>query len=146
MDNYYCKNCNKENKAIINNRINKSPLYLIVSLNRFIEEEQKLIVNPNIPEILYKEVLNIGDILDNYNENYLYDLYGVIISKELRNTSKFSKMFNSLTYKLGKEYPNIAYCKNNGDWISYEDEKIENLENPYDKGAYILFYKARNQK
>ena len=52
LDNYYCKNCNKENKAIINNRINKSPLYLIVSLNRFIEEEQKLIVNPNIPEIL----------------------------------------------------------------------------------------------
>ena len=144
LDNWHCKNCGENDKAIKKIRIHKTPLYLIISLNRFKEDDKKLIINTDNEELFYDEVLNIYDSIDNDNENFLYDLYGVIVNKELRYKNKLSKIFNTLTYN--KEYPNIALCKNNGSWISYENEKIESIEYPFDKGAYILFYKARTQK
>ena len=143
LDNWFCKVCKKEGKATKKIEINKMPLYLIISLNRFYEEHKnnKVIVNQDNTEIFYTELLNLDDFINNNNENYLYDLYGVIINKEYNNSKALYQIF----YRI-KEYSNVAYCKNQGKWISYEDEKIEPIDNPYDKCAYILFYKARKKE
>ena len=142
LDNWFCKVCKKEGKAKKKIDINKMPLYLIISLNRFYEEhkDNKVIVKQDDTEILYTELLNLDYFFNNNNENYLYDLYGVIVNKEYKNSNTLYKIFGRV-----KEYSNVAYCKNLDKWISYEDEKIEPIDNPYDKCAYILFYKARKK-
>ena len=37
-----------------------------------------------------------------------------------------------------------AICKNNNDWILYDDKTFKKIKEPFNKNAYILFYKRKN--
>jgi ubiquitin C-terminal hydrolase len=37
-----------------------------------------------------------------------------------------------------------AICKNDGNWVSYNDSVIKIVDNPVTKNAYVLFYKMKN--
>ena len=56
----------------------------------------------------------------------IYDLYAITIHKELMN---------------GGHY--IAFCKNKGIWLTYDDDRVSMCENPISKDAYLLFYKKK---
>ena len=128
----FCEKCNKKYSKKF--EIYKPPLYLIAHFKRFSNKNKgnKISIIKNSIPIYYNEILNLKDfIINQKNENYLYDLYGVII-----NIESSSIIFNN-------KYHNKAFCKNQGNWISYDDEKIDKINTPYDKDAYLLFYKLR---
>ena len=124
----YCKKCkNKLEKKI---ELYKTPLYLIIHLNRFKQKSnnKSKLSNKNDTFIEYKEILNLKDFVVGLNkEKSLYDLYGVVLH------SKFMNFYNRF----------ISYCKNYGFWFSYDDTNVNKLDDPINKDAYLLFYKKR---
>ena len=57
----------------------------------------------------------------------IYDLYGVIEHYGTLNQGHYT-----------------AICKNDGNWVSYNDSIIKIVDNPVTKNAYVLFYKMKN--
>ena len=57
----------------------------------------------------------------------IYDLYGVIEHYGSLNSGHYT-----------------AICKNDGNWVSYNDSVINIINNPVTKNAYVLFYKMKN--
>ena len=53
----------------------------------------------------------------------LYDLYAVINHKSINGCNHFT-----------------AFCNNDNRWIEYDDHKLNLIDNPVTKDAYILFY------
>ena len=84
--------------------------------------------NKNETLIDYKEILNLNDfVVGPDKEKSIYLLYGVIIHKKILN---------------GGHY--VSLCKNNGDWLIYNDSEVGYCNNPIHKDAYLLFYKRKS--
>ena len=128
---WYCSKCGKHQKAIKKMQIFKTPLYLIVQLKRFKQRGAlmgSILGTKNETLIDYKEILNLDDFVYGPDKKEsIYLLYGVIIHKKFLN---------------GGHY--FAFCKNDGQWLFYNDKKVGYCENPINKDAYLLFYKRKN--
>ena len=130
---WYCGNCKNHQIAGKKIEIYKTPIYLTVQLKRFKHRNifwKFLLGNKNETVIEYKTILNLKDFVvdpDKNKKNLVYSLYGVIVHKKFMN---------------GGHY--FAHCKNNGRWITFNDDKLYKCEDPIDKDAYLLFYKKVN--
>ena len=128
---WFCNKCKEHRIAGKRIEIYKTPIYLIIQLKRFKNRNyflKALFGNKNETVIDYKYILNLKEFVvgpDKYNS--IYSLYGVIVHKKFMN---------------GGHY--FAHCKNNGIWITFNDEKFEKCDNPIDRDAYLLFYKKQN--
>ena len=125
----YCNKCQTKLEKTI--ELYKTPFYLIIHLNRFKPKNnnKNIFSNKNDTFIEYKEILNLKDFVVGPNKDKsLYDLYGIVLH------SKFMNLLNHY----------ISYCKNYGFWFSYDDTEFNNIENPINKDAYLLFYKRRS--
>ena len=129
-----CNKCNKAQKASKKFEIFKTPYYLIVQLKRF--KQRGPLMNSifgakNSTFVDYKEILNLNDfVVGPDKEKSIYYLYGVVIHLSLSNE--------------GGHY--ISFCKNNGEWLTYNDKDIELCQNPIHKDAYLLFYRRKGIK
>ena len=128
---WFCSKCKNHQIAGKKIEIYKTPIYLTVQLKRFKHRNNfwKLILgNKNETVIEYKNILNLKDfVVGPDKNNSIYTLYGVIVHKKFMN---------------GGHY--FAHCKNNGLWITFNDDKLSKCDNPIDKDAYLLFYKKEN--
>ena len=128
---WYCGKCGKHQKATKKMEIYKTPYYLIVQLKRFKQRGnlmRTILGNKNETLIDYKEILYLNDFVSGADkEKSIYLLYGVIIHKKILN---------------GGHY--VSLCKNNGDWLIYNDSEVGYCNNPIHKDAYLLFYKRKS--
>ena len=128
---WYCAKCSKSQKAKKKMEIYRTPDYLIVQLKRFKQRGalmRNILGSKNETLIDYKEILNLSDfVVGPDKEKSIYLLYGVVIHRALLN---------------GGHY--YSFCKNNGDWLFYNDSDVGYCKNPINKDAYLLFYKRRN--
>ena len=128
---WYCNNCKQHQNAAKKIEIYKTPLYLIIQLKRFKQRNsfvRFIMGSKNTTYINYKEVLNVNNfVVGPDKDKSIYDLYAITIHKEFMN---------------GGHY--IAFCKNKGIWVTYDDEKVSRCENPISKDAYLLFYKKKS--
>ena len=127
---WFCNKCKQHRNAKKKFEIYRTPIYLIIQLKRFRKRNmimRAIMGSKNETNIEYKEILNIKDfVVGPDKSNSIYSLYGVIIHK---------KMFNGGHY--------YAYCKNKGQWITFNDERLSLCDNPIYKDAYLLFYKRK---
>ena len=125
---WFCSKCKEHVKAQKKIEIYKTPIYLIIQLKRFRQRNnvtRYIFGNKNETFIDYKQILNLGDFVVGPDKNKsIYSLYGVIIHKKFMN---------------GGHY--YAYCKNQGIWITFDDDELKLCKNPIDKDAYLLFFK-----
>ena len=125
---WFCSKCKEHVRALKKIEIYKTPIYLIIQLKRFRQRNnvtRYILGNKNETFIDYKEILNLRDFVVGPDKNKsIYSLYGVIIHKKFMN---------------GGHY--YAYCKNNGIWITFDDDELKLCKNPVDKDAYLLFFK-----
>ena len=128
---WYCSKCKEHRNARKMIEIFRTPLYLIVQLKRFKHRNNIMkffLGSKNSTFVNYNESLNLKDfVVGPDKDKSIYNLYGIIIHKEYMN---------------GGHY--IAYCKNQGKWCIYDDEKVSFCDNPVSKDAYLLFYKRKN--
>ena len=126
-----CGKCNKYQKAMKKMEIYKTPEYLIIQLKRFKQRGvlmSNILGNKNETLIDYKEILNLNDfVVGPDKEKSIYLLYGVVIHKKILN---------------GGHY--YSFCKNNGDWLFYNDLEAGYCHDPINKDAYLLFYKRKS--
>jgi hypothetical protein len=129
-DMWYCSKCQKLQLSKQKLQIYKSPYYLIIQLKRF-----------NVKKNFLNESSFSGEKKNNFvtypindfdlseyivgpeKDNAKYDLYGVI------------QHFGSLN---GGHY--TAICKNDNNWVSYNDSSLDFISDPVTRNAYILFY------
>ena len=127
---WFCNKCKHHQNASKKIEIYRTPIYLIIQLKRFKHMNNFIKVflgNKNETLIDYKEILNLREfVVGPDKDKSIYSLYGVIVHKKFMN---------------GGHY--YAYCKNNGLWITYNDERLSYCKNPIDKDAYLLFYKRK---
>ena len=127
---WYCNTCKQHQDAAKKIEIYKTPLYLIIQLKRFKIRNnivRFILGSKNSTYINYKEVLNLKEfVVGPDKDKSIYDLYAITIHKELMN---------------GGHY--IAFCKNKGIWLTYDDDRVSMCENPISKDAYLLFYKKK---
>ena len=112
--------------------IYKPPNYLIILLKRynfkknsgntFSGEKNNTFVTYPTDNLDIKEYI-VGPEKD----KAIYDLYGVIEHYGSLNSGHYT-----------------AICKNDGNWVSYNDSVINIINNPVTKNAYVLFYKMKN--
>ena len=109
----------------------KSPNILIIQLKRFNIKEKfdsNFIGEKDYTLVSYP----INDLdLSKYivgpeKKNAKYDLYGVIQHTGSLNEGHYT-----------------AICKNNDNWVTYNDFKLDFTNNPVTNYAYILFYKRK---
>ena len=135
-DMWYCSNCKKHQISKQKLQIYKSPNYLIVQIKRFnikkkFDSESIFTGEKNNTFVSYP----INDLdLSSYivgpeKKNTKYDLYGVIQHSGSLNGGHYT-----------------AICKNDGNWVTYNDSKLDIADNPVTNNAYILFYKRKNKK
>ena len=136
-DMWYCSKCKKHQISKQKLQIYKAPNYLIIQIKRFnikkygsssstfSGEKNDTFVSYPITD------LNLSDYIvgPEKDKNNIYDLYGVV------------QHFGSLS---GGHY--TAICKNDGNWISYNDSSLDIVNNPVTKNAYILFYKRKESE
>ena len=129
-DMWYCSKCQKLQLSTQKLQLYKSPYYLIIQLKRF-----------NVKKNILQESTFTGEKKNNYiiypinnldmskyivgpeKDKAKYDLYGVI------------QHFGGLS---GGHY--TAICKNDNNWVSYNDSSLDFVQNPVTQNAYILFY------
>ena len=125
---WFCSKCKEHVKAQKKIEIYKTPIYLIIQLKRFRQRNnvtRYIFGNKNETYIDYKQILNLQDFVVGPDKNKsIYSLYGVIIHKKFMN---------------GGHY--YAYCKNQGIWITFDDDELKLCKNSIDKDAYLLFFK-----
>ena len=130
-DKWFCSKCKKHQNASKKMEIYKTPYYLIVQLKRFKQRNslmRNVLGSKNETLIDYKEILNLSDfVVGPDKDKSIYYLYGVVVHISIFN---------------GGHY--ISYCKNQGDWLIYNDVKVGYCKNPINKGAYLLFYKRKS--
>ena len=110
-------------------KIFKAPNYLIIQLRRFKKKSNGLfsfLQGDKNETFVSFPIKNLD--LSNYVEGpgkseCLYDLYAVINHKSINGCNHFT-----------------AFCKNNNKWIEYDDQRLNLIDNPVTKDAYILFY------
>ena len=121
-----CDNCKKEMKFSQDTKIAHPPDILMLSIQRFKENNEKNNCNVKINEII--DIREFIDYECGYNEESLYVLYGII------------NHIGSVDF--GHYY---SYIKvNNQDWYEFNDVSVKSLDyNFYDvdsPNAYILIY------
>ena len=133
-DSWFCSKCKKLQKSKQKLKIYKPPNYLIILLKRYN-------LKNNYGNIFYGEKNNIfvSYPINNFDireyivgpekDKAIYDLYGVIEHYGTMNQGHYT-----------------AICKNNGNWISYNDSNVGPAENPITKNAYVLFYKMKKNE
>ena len=128
---YNCSKCKKQQKASKKFEIFRTPYYLIVQLKRFKQRGAimgSIFGAKNRTFIDYKEILNLNDfVVGPDKEKSIYYLYGVVIHISDSNEAGHY----------------VAFCKNNGQWITYNDQNLYFCKNPINKDAYLLFYKRK---
>ncbi len=112
--------------------IYKPPNYLIILLKRYnFEQNSKNTFSggKNNTYVAYPtDNLDIKEyIVGPEKDKAIYDLYGVIEHYGSLNSGHYT-----------------AICKNDGNWVSYNDSVINIINNPVTKNAYVLFYKMKN--
>ena len=119
---WFCKICKENRQCAVQKILYKLPIYLIVVLNRNINQ----IKNDKLVE--YKEVIDLKDyILGPDKDKSKYDLYAVLLHKKSLNNNYY-----------------YNYCKSFGMWICFDQDGLQGIDSPINKDAYILFYKRRN--
>ena len=113
-------------------QIYKPPHYLIILLKRYNfkkSEGNNFSGEKNNTFISYPiDNFDIREYIEGPEKNKaLYELYGVI---------EHYGTLNQGHYK--------AICKNDGNWISYNDSLIDIVKSPVTKNAYVLFYKMKD--
>ena len=131
-DQWYCSTCKSYQQAIKKTEIYTPPNYLIIQLKRFKMGNNKLNKkNDTFVDFPLYDLDLRRYIIGPDKNNALYDIYGII-------------------YHLGNGINTghyIAVCKNNNDWICYNDINVKifyDEKNLIDKSAYLLFYKKKN--
>ena len=128
---WYCNKCKTHQKAKKTMEIYKTPYYLIVQLKRFKHRGallRSILGSKNETMIDYNEILNLRDfVVGPDKDKSIYDLYGVVLH---------------LGFLNGGHY--IALCKNQNDWLVYDDKDVSYCRNPIQKDAYLLFYKRKS--
>ena len=129
-DMWYCSKCKKHQISKQKLQIYKSPNYLIIQIKRFNIKKNDISRSTfngekNNAYVKYPiEDFDLSEyIVGPEKDNAKYDLYGVV------------QHFGSLN---GGHY--TAICKNDKNWVSYNDSKLDIVENPVTQNAYILFY------
>ena len=124
-----CPKCLIKTKIYKAIKIYKAPKYLIIQLKRFKKKSNgffSFLEGDKNETFVSFPIKNLD--LSNYIEGpgkseYLYDLYSVINHKSINGCNHFT-----------------AFCKNNNKWIEYDDHRLNLIDNPVTKDAYILFY------
>ena len=124
-----CPNCHQRSTVNKSIRIYQPPNYLIIQLKRFKQKSEGFFsfLESDKNETFVSFPTNNLD-LTNYIEgpdkfNSIYNLYAVINHKSNFGCNHFT-----------------AYCKNNNNWIEYDDHKVSRINDPISREAYILFY------
>ena len=131
-ESWYCKKCQKLQKSKQKLQIYKPPNYLIILLKRYNfkkSEGNNFSGEKNNTFISYPiDNFDIREYIEGPEKNKaIYELYGVI---------EHYGTLNQGHYK--------AICKNDGNWISYNDSLIDIVKSPVTKNAYVLFYKMKD--
>ena len=131
-ESWYCSNCKKLQKSKQKLEIYKPPNYLIILIKRYNFNKNlgtNIVGEKNNTFISYPT--NNFDIREYIvgpeKDKAIYDLYGVIEHYGTLNQGHYT-----------------AICKNDGNWVSYNDSVIKIVDNPVTKNAYVLFYKMKN--
>ena len=126
---WFCPNCNQNTIIYKSIRIFKAPKYLIIQLKRFKKKTENFLnflesdKNDTFVSFPTKNLDLTNYIYGPDKFNAVYNLYAVINHK----STEVSKHFT-------------AYCRNNNQWIEFDDSKLYSVSNPITKDAYILFY------
>ena len=131
---WYCSKCQKHQISKQKLQIYKSPIYLIIQLKRF-----------NIKKN-YENSSTFSGVKNNtfvtYPINDL-DLSEYIVGPDKTN-SKYD-LYAVIEHSGNLEYGHYtAICKNQGNWVNYNDSSIGFEQNPVTKNAYILFYVSKD--
>ena len=124
-----CPKCFTKTKIYKAIKIYQAPKYLIIQLKRFKKKSNgffNFLEGDKNETFVSFPIKNLD--LSNYVEGprkaeCLYDLYAVINHKSINGCNHFT-----------------AFCKNDNRWIEYDDHKLNLIDNPVTKDAYILFY------
>ena len=119
----FCDKCKEQKKFNQSNKMARPPEILILSIQRFKDNNAK-----NECKVTFNEILDINEFIDRdcgYNEESLYSLFGVVN--------------HSGIVDFGHYY---SYIKvNNKDWYEFNDDSVKAIESNFDTSkAYILFY------
>ena len=132
-DSWYCSSCKKLQKSRQKLQIYKPPNYLIILLKRYDLKKtygnNMYLGEKNNTYVIYPiNNFDIREYIEGPEKNLaIYDLYGVIEHYGTLSTGHYK-----------------AICKNDNNWISYNDSIIDIVKNPVSKNAYVLFYKMKN--
>ena len=131
-DSWFCSNCKKLEKSKQRLQIYKPPNYLIILIKRYNynkEIGQTFSGEKNNTFISYPtDNFDITEYIVGPEKNKaIYDLYGVIEHYGSLNQGHYT-----------------AICKNDGNWVSYNDSMIKIVDSPVSKNAYVLFYKMKD--
>ena len=132
-ESWFCSKCKKLQKSKQKLEIYKPPNYLIILIKRYNFNKNLGTANftgeKNNTFISYPT--NNFDITEYIvgpeKDKAKYDLYGVIEHYGTLNQGHYT-----------------AICKNDGNWVSYNDSIVKIVNNPVTKNAYVLFYKMEN--
>ena len=132
-DSWYCSHCKKLQKSRQKLQIYKPPNYLIILLKRYDLKKNygnnTFLGEKNNTFVIYP--INNFDIREYIvgpeKDLAIYDLYGVIEHYGTLSQGHYT-----------------AICKNDNNWVSYNDSIIDIVKNPVSKNAYVLFYKMKN--
>ena len=131
-DSWFCSKCKELQNSSRKLQIYKPPNYLIILIKRYN-------FNKISGEKFYGEKNNtfISYPVDNFDiteyivgpekDKAIYDLYGVIEHYGSINQGHYT-----------------AICKNDGNWVSYNDSIYTIVKSPVSNNAYVLFYKMKN--
>ena len=131
-DSWFCSRCKKLEKSKQKLQIYKPPNYLIILLKRYNYKKelgQTFSGEKNNIFISYPtNNFDITEYIEGPEKNKAkYDLYGVIEHYGTLNQGHYT-----------------AICKNDGNWVSYNDSSIKIVDTPVSKNAYVLFYKMKD--
>lgn len=129
---WYCSKCKKHQEATVKMQIYRPPTYLIISLKRFKHKSGNSMIGfmsnkKNDTTVNYPLDLDLKDhILGNYNSKY--ELFAI------------SQHYGGLS---SGHY--TALCKNNDNWLEFDDESVTKINNKeiVTNSAYLLFYKMK---
>lgn len=119
-----CINCKKETKFIKKIKLISLPIYLIIQLDRYNENKEKIVNKKSVNYPIQNLILN--RYIKGDENGSTYDLYAIITHDNDWKKGNFE-----------------AICENGNKWIKYNYECV-NLVNDIDsENACFLFYKKK---
>ena len=126
---WFCERCKSKQRSRRKMQIYQISPYLIIQLKRF-KYNNNIIAKffdrtKNETLVNYPEYLDLKEyIVGETSNDAIYELYGYILH-------------------LDNHY--IAICKNRGNWVLYNDERINIFSFKQSRNTYLLFYKKREK-